>query len=713
MWWKRVNGKPKQFAAAFASLLTLIMTAAIVTIVSNQYWPRPPLNVIVVTFDTTRADHLGAYGYQQGLTSSFDEFARRGVVFERGFAPAPITLPSHTTMFTGLYPPEHGLRLNGEGKLPERIPVLAEILKKQGYDTAAFIAAFVLDRQFGLARGFDTYDDDLSKAKPGTDYQERRRDGHEIVNSALAWLGKRTKRPFFCWIHLFDAHGPYEMRSAEFGQQFESHPYDAGIAVELRAFDRLVSYLREQKLDENTLVIVAADHGEGLDEHMENEHSMLVYNTTMHVPIVFVNPRLCRPGHRVSSTVSLVDLMPTVLDLLQIPAPAHVSGRSLRTALAGHPIDPVAGYGEAETPYALNRWCPLTTVISDRWKYIQTNRPELYDLQNDPNELTNLAETNVSTCREMKNILEIKEDSFLKTRPTEVTLTESEKAKLASLGYVAGSQFKDTPHRDDFEGLPDVKDMLPYLAKYEKARLHGLKDEYTDAVPLLEEIVRERPDYSAAVLLLGNYQFNLRQYDDAVTTFRAVIAQSPHLLSARMNLARTFAVQSRYEEAAAELREVINREPENSFPHFQLAQMLVSLKQFDDAMLQFREAIRISPNYVPAHVELGKLLVQLDRPKEAVPEFQQALDIEPAHGVGLMNLVKLLVQFRDYDTALVYCERSARLAGYSFEMRLNLGLLLTLKGTYPEAIAELREAQRMRPDDPRPAHLILQGEAAL
>ncbi|MBS0266600.1 MAG: sulfatase, partial [Planctomycetes bacterium] len=234
------------------------LVLAVVPLLALAAWgyrayTSPPLNVILVTLDTTRADRLGAYGYTKGQTDAFDAFARQGVVFEHAYAPAPITLPSHATMLTGLYPPEHGLRVNGVGRLGKQIPFLAEILKKQGYDTAAFVAAMVLDSQFGLDRGFDTYDDDLSKGQATGHGGERRRDGQDVVNAALAWLAQPRQRPFHCWIHLYDAHAPYDPRPKIFGDQFSAAPYDAGVAWELRQFERITNFLKQQQLDKNTL----------------------------------------------------------------------------------------------------------------------------------------------------------------------------------------------------------------------------------------------------------------------------------------------------------------------------------------------------------------------------------------------------------------------------------------------------------------------------
>jgi len=692
-------------------------TAVTLIVASTAYWyySVPRLNVILVTLDTTRADRLGVYDYQQGLTQGFDEFAKRGVVFERAYAPAPITLPSHTTMLTGLYPPEHGLRVNGAGRLATTIPLLPEILKHHGYDTGAFIAAVVLDSMYGLDRGFDTYDDDLSLSETRSlmDSDEHRREGQDVMNSAMSWLKKRTSRPFFCWIHLYDAHGPYDTRPALFGKRFAENPYDAGIAVEVSEFKRLLTFLKDRKLDKNTLIVVAGDHGEGLDDHTEIEHGMLVYNTTLRVPLVFVDPRHDQSGIRVSDAVSLVDLMPTVLDILRIPVPKHVSGRSLLAAMNGNAITSAACYAEAESPFDINRWCPLYTVITDRWKYIQTTRPELYDLENDPGELSNLAESNVDECERTRNVLEAKQESFVRVDPQKVELSEKDRANLGDLGYVTGGNKAAHAKKSDADVLPDIKDMLPYLAKYERARLIGLQGKLEETITLLREIVEVRNDFTAASVLLGDCLHRLNRMDEAAEAYRPVVDQRPDLARVRLSFAQALASQGHFEQAVAQFLEVVKQDPDRALPCFQLAEALLALQRFDEAIFQYREAIRIDPEFVLASVRLGDLLAKLERPADAAICFERAVGLEPKNTAARSGLLKVLLQMKEYGKAVQLAGQSVAVDPTSFEARFNLGSILAAQQRYEEAIAQYREAQKLRPDDPRPSQRIQQTEAAM
>ena len=699
---------------AWIVVFALIALIAVGTI--RWYSPGPRPNIILVTFDTTRADHLGAYGYHQGLTTAFDDFASRGVLFERAYAPCPVTLPSHTTMMTGLYPPEHDLRVNGEGRLSPEIPFLPEILKNHGYDTGAFIAAApVLGAQFGLNRGFDIYDDNPARLSTRTrPYGGERRDGEEVVNLALDWLRQRTDQPFFCWIHLYDAHGPYDPFTDIYQQRFEQNPYDAGVAWEIRQFDRVNAFLKDRQLDSNTLVIVVGDHGEGLDDHGEHEHGMLVYNSTVQVPLVFAGLPECQPDTRVANAVSLVDLMPTVLDMLQIPSPDHISGRSLLPALKGQAIESRDCYAEAEMPYFLNRWCPLRSVISDHWKYIQTTRPELYNLELDPGEVTNL----MDTAEDERNRLEIQladiQESFQRTRAEQVELSERDMANLQSLGYVSGgTSSKEVAVSNTDQELIDVKDMVPFIAKFEEAKHIASGDKREEAIALLQEVATATDDFPLSDARLGDLLADAGRPHEALAVYRSVLERRPDFVSVHFKSGRLLASQGQFELAETHFRESIKANPHDAVVHMELANVLTQLQRFDEAILEHREALRLAPKMVAAYVSLGNLLAMLRRPGEAVTYLEKALVYDPSNVAAHENLMMVLAQTRQFERAIQYGKNAVILNPDSFETRFNLGLILIQIQRYADGILQLREAQRIRPDDPRPGQQIQQVESAI
>jgi arylsulfatase A-like enzyme len=360
------------------------------------FWPRPQLNVILITLGTTRADRIGCYGYQPAQTPALDALARRGALFERAYSSVPLTLPAHATIFTSLYPPEHGLHVDGTNRLGSDIPVLAEFLKVANYDTGAFLSAFALNAKFGLNRGFDIYDDALTASNiEGSDSQ--RRDGVSVMDAALGWLKARRARPFFCWIHFSDPHFPYDARPETFGDTFTERPYDAGIAYADLQVGRLTEFLQSHELSERTLIVVVGDHGEGLMEHGELQHGMQLYNSTLHVPLIVAGPDFIQPGVRPAVPVSHVDVAPTILCSLGIgPLQTRYRGTPLIPALAGHEIRPRVFHIETHLPFAKKREAALVGLVTAGWKYIPGAHPELYNLERDPGETNNVVTTETS-----------------------------------------------------------------------------------------------------------------------------------------------------------------------------------------------------------------------------------------------------------------------------------------------------------------------------
>jgi arylsulfatase A-like enzyme len=339
-------------------------------------FPRRP-NVLLITLNTTRADRLGCYGYALALTPTLDALAAEGVLFERAYTPAPLTLPSHASIMTGLYPPKHGLLINGRGCLDESVSTLAEVVRDAGYDTGAFLGSFVLNSKFGLVRGFTEYDDDMTNTDPTDDGLHRQRDGIWVVDAALKWLGRSRKQPFFCWVHLYDPHAPYLAHSDLFGDEFAQRPYDAEIAYDDRQFARLVGFLKTRGLDSRTLVVVVGDHGEGLGEHSELRHGMTLYNSTMHVPLIFRRSNHLSAGRRISTNVSMVDVSPTILELLGLSGLRNATGRSFKPALLGELLPAIPCYGETDEPFIENGWSPQRSLTEGNWKYIKTTRQAL------------------------------------------------------------------------------------------------------------------------------------------------------------------------------------------------------------------------------------------------------------------------------------------------------------------------------------------------
>ncbi|NUQ64818.1 MAG: sulfatase-like hydrolase/transferase [Pirellulales bacterium] len=584
-------------------------------------WPArsKAVNVLLVTLDTTRADRIGCYGHQGALTPAIDELARQGVLFERTYAPAPMTLPAHATILTGLLPPEHGLRTNGLNRLADQVPTLAEALSQRGYSTAAFVAAFVLDSKFGLDRGFQTYDDDLSDAPEADHPLHRSRGGDRVVDQALAWLDRNRRGPFFCWVHLYEPHYPYLGHEDHFGTKFAGRPYDAEIAFVDLQVGRLTKFLSDHGLDTRTVVVVAGDHGEGLNDHQERTHAYLLYNTTMQVPLVVSHRGRFAAGRRERAVVSLADLFPTLLDCLGLAPPRAGTGRSLLPALLGGSLPSSVCYGETDEPYLDSGWAPLRSLTTEQWKYIRTTRPELYDLQQDPAETRDLASAHPPRVGEMESQLRGYESRLTAHPAPAAQLSDQDRRTLASLGYAAGGGAAAKPSPSAAlaspEPLPDVKDRIVYYNKLEEAReIMGRRD-YRQAVEVLLEIVEAVPDYARAHGHLGVCFAEMGRFPEAERHYRRVLELGRDLESAQMNLGLACRAQGKIDDALAQFETVLKTNPQSTDAHWYLATTLLEreqdqadLEKVKKAIVHYSAVVRLRPDDVQALVNLSWLL---------------------------------------------------------------------------------------------------------
>src|SRR5438105_12289675 len=346
-------------------------------------------DVVLVTIDTLRADHVGCYGYERIQTPALDSLATGGFRFTQAFTPSPITNTSHATILTGLLPSSHGVT-DFAVPLAATHPTLAELLKKKGYRTAAFVGAVILDSKSlapGFDRGFDFYDNFPQHSPSNLRWGRVERRGMDVVHRAQTWLAAHPAGPHFVWVHLYDPHDPYEA-PAPYSLIYKDRPYDGEIAYADSALATFVAYIKKQGWYENSLVVVVGDHGEGLGEHHENTHGIFLYDSTTHVPLIVKLPAGQGAGKVMDEQVRTTDIVPTILELLGIPAPADLDGTSLKLAIPGSEPTSRIAFGETDYPLRFG-WAPLRSVRSEGFKFIEAPRPELYDLSSDPGELRN------------------------------------------------------------------------------------------------------------------------------------------------------------------------------------------------------------------------------------------------------------------------------------------------------------------------------------
>jgi tetratricopeptide (TPR) repeat protein len=403
-----------------------------------------------------------------------------------------------------------------------------------------------------------------------------------------------------------------------------------------------------------------------------------------------------------------------LLDILRIPAPKRVSGRSLRAALNGQPIASRDCYAEAQSPFLYNHWSPLHTVISQRWKYINTTRPELYDLESDPGEMANLFESAAEPRQRMEKSLKSMQQAFVSATAQSVSLSEKDRANLQALGYVsAGPLARDSSKTKIAADLPDVKDMLVHLAQFERAKNISMEGRLGESIALLTEIVHLTDKFPAADLLLGDCQAQAGRLDEAVTTYRSVLAKRPDFAKAHLSMGKVFSSQGRLEQAEAEFREFLKDNPDAATCHFELGQVLAKMQKFEEAISEYREAIDIAPEFVVANISLGQLLAMLRRPQEATACFEQAIEYDPLSAAAHAGVMTALAQTGQFDKAIEHGRTAVALQPKSFDARFNLGLVLVAHRRYSDGIAEFRVAQKLQPDDPRPRQQIQRIEAAL
>ena len=585
-------------------------------------------NLVLVTIDTLRADHVGAYGYARSQASFVDRLAQSGATFDRAYAAAPITLPSHATLMTGRYPPGHGSRDNGM-HVSRTVPTLATELKAHGFKTAAFVAAFPLDHQFGLDRGFDVYSDRLPRGPDGKQTNER--PAAQVVNEAIDWL--RTGAPrFFLWLHVFEPHAPY-------GDAGDRRPvldrYDQEIGVANRELMRLLDAI--ERVAQDTLVVVAGDHGEAFGEHGEFSHSIFVYDTTLRVPLVMRGPGIGVNAERrttnaeprttnleprttnlmITDPVTLADVAPTAMRLLGFTMP-DTDGIDLSPALAGGPLPRREIYAESFAPLMEFGWAPLRAIRSGSWKFIAAPKPELFDIEKDAAERTNLVDSQPTIAHD----LDTRASRYSAARlPTTLTIDASGLDRLRALGYANG------PRHDDGSGGVDPKDrrdVAARIAQVTSGELSGpalmtaleqilaidasnsqahlrlgfallqsgncprAEDEFTAAMNsgmpgtdahlglasclgrrndlagaerVLTEGRRREPDNPVLTANLGILQAAKGNFADAIATLEAALDAEPNLHEARFNLALAYAKSGRRAEAAAAARELLSRLP--------------------------------------------------------------------------------------------------------------------------------------------------------
>jgi len=640
-------------------------------------------NVLLITIDTLRRDHVGAYGNPNGLTPTIDRLAATGIHFTHAFTPVPLTLPAHASILTGLLPTRHGIHNNTSSRLDDRVATLAATLKGGGYRTGAFVGAFVLDGRFGLSRGFDEYDDRLPRGdRAAFHFAERRAD--EVVRRAGDWIlsSAQPGAPWFAWVHLFDPHAPYDA-PAEY--RAGRAPYDAEIAYADAMLGQLFARLDGAHARDRTLVVLTADHGESLGEHGETTHGLFAYDATLTVPLVVSGPSI--GAARIDDPVSHVDLAPTILDLVGVPAAAQVDGRSLaRPAPADRPL-----YFEALDASLTHGWAPLRGVIQSGWKYIDLPEAELYDLTADPGELRNRigSDAHGETLKRLLQSIAASERAAPR-----VALDAEAAARLRSLGYTAGARSKTPPTLAD-----DPKRLVALNERFNSA-LTAFDDGQADrALSAFLAILRERPDFAAARASASTVLVATGRSRDAVELLREGLAASPDspVLLAKLGTALRAAADLRGAAVALEDARLLG--DENPDVANDLAVVYASLGRADQARALFQQLLDRDPGASTTWFNLGLFELGQHRREAAVTALKRSTAIDPSYGGAWQALGAALVG-EDTRGAIDAWRQAERLLPRDYDLLFNLGMVLADGDAPAEAIPYLerfvREAPRER-----------------
>ncbi len=588
----------------FLAGLACVLVALILWLKPGQ---KPQYNVLLITLDTTRADRLGSYGYSPSITPNLDALASEGMVFENAFCNVPLTLPSHTSLLTGLLPPEHGLRLNSRGALKKDVPLLQELFANSGYNTAAFIASPVLDARYGLDRGFKLYDDEIDiRTAIGERSESMYRRGDIVAGRSAKWIQSHgNKAPFFCWVHLYDPHFPYYKHSDIFGEQFADTPYEAEISFTDIQVGKLLKALEETNLKDNTLIVAVGDHGETLETDPRHEprphHGYMLHNPSMHVPMILSLPRELEAGSRVKKEVTLIDLFPTISSIASVQHPPS-SGRNLLELSEKNNQTADSVYAETLLPASFG-WGSQRMIVADNWKYVESPEEELYNLAADPLETNNLAKLETGQLHKFRGMLASLTESMEIRDGDEVKLTPEDARAIQSLGYAGGGVELRSGPTEALAGKKDIKQMLPVLRQSARAQELMKDHKNKEALAIWDEILKKSPETMTFRVLYTSALMETGRAEEAEKKLRKLLTEADEDTDkTRMkhiilnNLAYCLSRMGKYNEAMPYIKKALGIQPDQGAYHHTLATIFAGLGNMPKARLAARMAFRLDPS---------------------------------------------------------------------------------------------------------------------
>ncbi|TMB55121.1 MAG: tetratricopeptide repeat protein [Chloroflexi bacterium] len=662
----------------------------------------PRLNLLLVTIDTLRADHLGVYGDRAAQTRTLDSLAARGVRFEHAQSPVPMTGPSHATILTGLYPPVHGVRDNVVFSLDPRHRTLATLLKARGYRTAAFVGAYPVAAAFGFRQGFDTFSEDFKESPiPGAGAQ---RPANDVVDATLGWLAAPADPPFFVWMHLYDPHAPYDPPEP-YRTAFAGRPYDGEIAFADAQLGRLFDWLRSSGHEQDTVVAVLSDHGESLGEHREVTHAVLLYESTLRVPFLLAGPNV-PSGVTVSGRVTTVDVAPTLLRLLGLEPSPEMTGRHLGPAFRGERLPPEPLYAESLFGRLNCRWSSLRAWTAGDWKLIDGSRAELFHLPEDPGETRDRAAEEPPRVARMRADLRA---AMARMAPggdhaRTAAITPEQEANLKSLGYVGGS---GGGGELDEPGLPDPRDRVQFYERMQiilRAQNIPLERASAEAVAIAEA----DPGNPFAQTTVASLAYRAGRLSTAARAYHRSLELDPDRPAVRQNYGKLLRDMNRMEDSEKELRFALQQtDASDRRTRSSLAETLVLVGKTEEAGRLIGELLRTEPKDPEALAAQGRLFAAQGKLEEAAKSLAAAA--ASADTDARIDLARVYTRLGDHARARE--EAGAVLTtnpGHPWALAV-LGQVVILQGHREEGLTLLRRAEAARPRRPEAWRSLAEG----
>ena len=587
---------------------------------------RPQPDVFMVTIDTLRADHVHCFGDEHIETPALDSLAKDGVRFSQAFTPSPITNTSHVTILTGLMPSTHGVT-DFALPLANTHPTLAELLKKRGYHTAAFIGSIILDSKTfapGLDRGFDFYDNFPESTKNKSRWGRLERRGMVVTQHAEAWLSTHSAGPHFVWVHFYDPHDPYEP-PPPYSQTYKDRLYDGEIAYADSALASFVAYLKRHSMYEPSIVIAVGDHGEGLGEHHEETHGIFLYDSTTHVPLIVKLPGHRDAGKVIEQQVRTLDILPTVLGLLKMPEPEPLDGKSLQPYLVGDNAANRIAIGETDYPLHFG-WAPLRSMRAEGFKFIEAPKPELYDLRRDPGELNNAYAPWDTTVQRFRTALSELKSKTSSAQPSAGSVGQNTRDELRALGYLGRADSGSSTNVPEPSLLPDPKDRIEEQNLLHRAMMAAEDGRDSESRTALEKVLEIDPKSAIALGQLGELELHAEEYV----------------------------------KAAEHLKRANEIHPGDADIAFAEGRALAKTDDLTGAREALIASLKLVPSQFPARVLLGQVCLGLNDPKAAEDQFEAALLLQPRNEQAELELARAQIALGKFLEAVQQLEPLAK-----------------------------------------------------